>query len=114
MPIYEYACHKCRKFVEIIMRRFPGDDYQPECPECGGKRLTRMISSFQFHQSFQSKLEQLDPKYDKMIDAANPDLSFDSLVRKYKLDQPMSTADERKAVREQGTSGLIPDGKDRK
>jgi hypothetical protein len=36
-----------------------------------------------------SKLEQLDPKYDKMIDASNPDLSFDNLVKKYKLDQPV-------------------------
>ena len=36
-----------------------------------------------------SKLEQLDPKYDKMIDAANPDLSFESLVKQYKLDQPV-------------------------
>jgi putative FmdB family regulatory protein len=110
MPIYEYACHKCHKFVEVITRRVPGDDFVPVCPDCGGKKLTRMISSFQFHLSFKSKIDQLDPKYDKMIDASNPDLSFDNLVKQYRLDRSQSTPAERKAFRESGT-GLIPDGK---
>ena len=107
MPIYEYACHSCRKFVEIITRRV-SNDFVPRCPECGGEKLTRMISSFAFHLSFKSKLDQLDPKYDKMIDASNPDLSFDNLVKKYKLDTPMSTPEERKSFKEKGSPGLIP------
>jgi hypothetical protein len=51
--------------------------------------VERLISSFAFHLSMMSKLDQLDPKYDKMIDAANPDLSFDNLVKKYRLDEPV-------------------------
>jgi putative FmdB family regulatory protein len=108
MPIYEFACHKERKFVEIITRVVPGDDWAPRCPDCGSKRLTRMISRFAFHLSFQSRLDQLDPKYDKMIDASNPDLSFDNLVKNYRLDRPMSTPEERKAFKEKGSPGLIP------
>jgi putative FmdB family regulatory protein len=107
MPIYEYACHNCRQFVEIIVRRV-SDDFEPRCPACGGRRLTRMISNFQFHLSFKSKLDALDPKYDKMIDASNPDLSFDSLVKKYQLDKPMSTPEERRKFKEEGSRGLIP------
>ena len=110
MPIYEYACHTCKKFVEVITRRIPDDDFAPACPECGGKKLTRMISTFQFHLSFKSQIDQLDPKYDKMIDASNPDLSFDNLVKQYRLDKPQSTLAERKLIREKG-AGLIPDGK---
>jgi len=110
MPIYEYACHRCKKFVEIITRRVSGEDFAPVCPECGGKKLTRMISNFQFHLSFKSQIDQLDPRYDKMIDASNPDLSFGNLVKKYRLDSPQSTPAERKAFRENGT-GLIPDKK---
>jgi putative FmdB family regulatory protein len=106
MPIYEYACHRCRNFVEIIVRRV-SDDFEPRCPDCNSKRLTRMISSFQFHQSFKSKLDQLDPKYDKMIDASNPDLSFDNLVKKYSLDKSMSTPEERKKFRDRGSPGLL-------
>ena len=87
MPVYEYACFDCKKVVSVLVRRV-GSAARPACPECRGKRLTRLISGFAFHQSLMSKMEQLDPKYDKMIDAANPDLSFDNLVKKYKLDQP--------------------------
>ncbi|MDE3094607.1 MAG: zinc ribbon domain-containing protein [Chloroflexota bacterium] len=107
MPIYEYACHTCKRFVEVITRRV-SDDFQPHCPRCNGTKLTRMVSSFSFHQSFQSKLEQLDPKYDKMIEASNPDLSFDNLVKKYALNRPMSTPEERKKFKESGSKGLIP------
>ncbi|MEX2245137.1 MAG: zinc ribbon domain-containing protein [Dehalococcoidia bacterium] len=106
MPIYEYACHNCKKFVEIIVRRV-SDDFQPRCPECGKRRLTRMISSFSVHLSFQSKIDQLDPKYDRMIDAASPDLSFDSLVKKYRLDRPMTSSEERKKIRDSGKAGFI-------
>jgi putative FmdB family regulatory protein len=107
MPIYEYACHNCRQFVEIIVRRV-SDDFVPACPNCKSKKLTRMISSFQFHQSLQSKLDSLDPKYDKMIDASNPDISFDSLVKQYRLDQPMTTKESRKKMSDGKGPGLIP------
>ncbi len=87
MPVYEYACSDCRKVVSVLVRRVDGEK-KPACPDCGGRKLTRVISRFAFHQSLMSKMEQLDPKYDKMIDASNPDLSFDNLVKKYKLDEP--------------------------
>ena len=108
MPIYEYACHNCKQFVEVIVRRV-SDDYKPVCPECGGKKLTRMISRFQFHLSLKSQIDQLDPKYDKMIDASNPDLSFDNLVSRYRLDKPMTTPALRKKMRDKGDPGLIPE-----
>ncbi len=93
MPVYEYACADCKKVVGVLTRRV-GVPGRPACPECAGRNLTRVISRFAFHQSMMSKLEQLDPKYDKMIDAANPDLSFDNLAKKYKLDQPIRKRDE--------------------
>jgi putative FmdB family regulatory protein len=107
MPIYEYACHNCREFVEVITRRVPDESFVPACPTCGGTKLTRMISRFAFHLSFKSKLDALDPKYDKMIDASSPDLSFDNLVKKYQLDRPMSTPEERKKFKDEGSRGLI-------
>ena len=94
MPVYEYACMKCRKVVSVLVRRIDGGEQAVKCPECGGKNLRRLISGFAFHRSLLSKVEQLDPKYDKMIDAANPDLSFDNLVKQYKLDQPITKREE--------------------
>jgi putative FmdB family regulatory protein len=108
MPIYEYACHNCKKFVEVIVRRVT-DDFEARCPECGGKKLTRMISSFAFHLSWRSKIDALDPKYDKMIDASNPDLSFENTVKKYRLDAPMTTTQQRKKMRDDGSHQLIPE-----
>ena len=107
MPIYEYACHTCKKFVEVITRRVPEPGFVAVCPDCGGKKMTRMVSSFAFHLSMKSKIDQLDPKYDKMIDASNPDLSFDNLVKNYALDRPMSTPQERKEFKDSGSKGLI-------
>jgi hypothetical protein len=76
--------------TSVLVRGTSGRSRKPVCAKCSGKNVERIISAFAFHQSLQSKLEQLDPKYDKMIDASNPDLSFDNLVKKYQLDKPIT------------------------
>ena len=92
MPIYEYACMDCKKLVTRFVRNVAKD--RPACPECGGKKIHRVMSSFAHHLDLMTKLDQLDPKYDKMIDAANPDLSFENLVKKYRLDEPIPKRDK--------------------
>lgn len=87
MPVYEYACMDCEQVVDVLVRRVTKRAKQA-CPKCGGTNMHRLVSGFAFHQSILSKMEQLDPKYDKMIDASNPDLSFANLVKRYKLDEP--------------------------
>lgn len=42
MPIYEYKCSKCFAVFEVLVR---GDE-KPACPECGSKRLKKLVSSF--------------------------------------------------------------------
>ena len=91
MPIYEYACMDCRKVVSRFVRNVAKDE--PACPECAGTEIHRVMSTFAMHLSILTKLDQLDPKYDKMIDASNPDLSFENLVKQYKLDQPSPKMD---------------------
>jgi hypothetical protein len=44
-----------------------------------------------------------------MIDASNPDLSFDNMVKKYRLDAPMTTPEQRKKMRDDGSHQLIPE-----
>ncbi len=92
MPIYEYVCTHCGNAVSLLTRR-AGADTRPACPVCGGGGLQRLVSGFAFHKSFTSKLEQLDPKYDKMVAASNPDLSFESLVKQYGLERPAAGGD---------------------
>jgi putative FmdB family regulatory protein len=40
MPIYEYACRKCRKEFEALVRK----DKTPPCPACGHTDLERLFS----------------------------------------------------------------------
>ncbi len=40
MPLYEYACKKCRHEFEALV--FPGDE--AECPECRGRNLEKRFS----------------------------------------------------------------------
>ncbi len=45
MPIYEYACPKCRVVFNFLSRRVnPG--HLPVCPKCGNKQMARQMSGF--------------------------------------------------------------------
>lgn len=45
MPIYEFACPKCRKIFSFLSKRV-NPDRTPECPKCGHKKLVKEISRF--------------------------------------------------------------------
>jgi putative FmdB family regulatory protein len=40
MPIYEYVCEQCRRELELLVR---GSE-QPACPDCGSRRLAKLLS----------------------------------------------------------------------
>ncbi|MCU0709077.1 MAG: zinc ribbon domain-containing protein [Pirellula sp.] len=41
MPLYEYHCETCDKEFELLIQR---RDDSPLCPECGSKKLTKLLS----------------------------------------------------------------------
>jgi len=60
MPIYEYACRRCKgQFQTLIMR--VTDEKGLACPTCGGRRLDRLISRVCYHQSEKDRLDSYDP-----------------------------------------------------
>lgn len=69
MPIYEYRCGKCSRVTSSFYRNFQ-PPVSVQCERCGSVETTRLLSSFAFHRSTDSKLSELDPKYDKMVDEA--------------------------------------------
>jgi putative FmdB family regulatory protein len=86
MPVYEYDCAGCHKRLSVYLRSV--NAAQPQaCPECGSADFRRRITGFAFHKSMQTKLDELDPKYEKLIDATSPEISMDSLVKRYHLDE---------------------------
>ena len=45
MPIYEYACPKCRVIFNFLSRRL-NPEGSPTCPHCGSKNLSKQLSRF--------------------------------------------------------------------
>ena len=45
MPIYEYACPKCRVIFNFLSKRI-NPEKNPACPRCGNKKMTKQMSRF--------------------------------------------------------------------
>ena len=45
MPIYEFACPRCRKIFNFLSRRV-NPSRLPVCPKCGNKKLEKQVSRF--------------------------------------------------------------------
>jgi putative FmdB family regulatory protein len=41
MPLYEYRCKDCNQESELLVKSL---EAQPGCPECGSKRLEKLLS----------------------------------------------------------------------
>jgi len=59
MPIYEYRCKRCKKeFSELLLRM---NDSRPiQCKFCQSKNVARVLSSFSYHQTEDSRLADFD------------------------------------------------------
>ena len=72
MPIYEYACGRCRKIFSFLVRK-PSAHKPPRCPKCGKGGMRRAISSFRVGKSEESRIEKLaDPSALSGIDENDP------------------------------------------
>lgn len=47
MPIYEYACPKCRVVFSFLSRR-TNPDRLPTCPRCSNRKMVKQMSRFAF------------------------------------------------------------------
>lgn len=45
MPIYEFACPKCRRIYSFLSKRV-NPSHSPTCPKCGAKKLSKEVSRF--------------------------------------------------------------------
>ena len=60
MPIYDFECLKCHNTFETI-RKIEEDNKDLTCPKCGGKKLHKLVSSFQTH-SWSQFLDNMEKK----------------------------------------------------
>jgi putative FmdB family regulatory protein len=46
MPIYEYRCLECGESFEKLVRSMSNPVSKIECPQCGGRKVEKLISHF--------------------------------------------------------------------
>lgn len=69
MPIYEYRCQDCQEKTSKLWRGFDAPQSIP-CSACQSENTSRIISRVAFHKSLGTQLQELDPRYDRMVDNA--------------------------------------------
>lgn len=61
MPIYEYACPKCRVIFNFLSKRVkPGR--LPVCPKCGNKKMTKQMSRFAMSRGLKEPAAKPEPE----------------------------------------------------
>lgn len=93
MPIYEYRCEDCEVLTAKLVRGFDAPE-SIACRECRSKNTHRIISSVAFHKSLKSRLQGLDPRYDRMADAAAASTAEADPNRFLKSAIPLDAAEE--------------------
>ena len=68
MPIYEYRCQTCTALTTALRSSSNATD-PVRCEHCGAE-AHRILSRPSVHRSKASKVDRLDPRYDKMVDRA--------------------------------------------
>jgi putative FmdB family regulatory protein len=72
MPIYEYRCADCKRRVSVLFRSF-AEVTGPTCPNCGGKKLARLVSRVATVKSEETRLDALsDPSAFGDVDENDP------------------------------------------
>jgi len=72
MPIYEYACERCKKVFSFLVRKVSAHK-TPRCPRCRRLRMSRVISPFRIGRTEEGRLEKLaDPSSLAGLDERDP------------------------------------------
>lgn len=93
MPIYEYRCEDCNGKTAKLVKGFDAPE-SIACRECRGENTHRIISNVAFHKSLNSRLQDLDPRYDRMADAAAASTAESDPQRFLKDSIPLDAADK--------------------
>jgi len=71
MPIYEFACPRCRRIYSFLSKRMK-PDHLPVCPKCGNKKMSRQISRFAMTRKLAEPVAQTESGEPPMPDLDDP------------------------------------------
>jgi len=91
MPIYEFACPKCRRIFSFLSKRVKPDRL-PTCPKCGGKKLKKEVSRFAMSKGLK---ESASPVGDEAGGPPMPDMDDPRMERAMmEMERDMESLDE--------------------
>ncbi len=92
MPIYEFACPKCRRIFNFLSKRVnPG--HLPACPKCGSRKMSKEVSRFAMLKGVAEPAAK--PEGDPGDQAGMPDLDDPRVERAMsEMEQAMEHLDE--------------------
>ena len=90
MPIYEFACPKCRRIFNFLSKKL-NPDRLPTCPRCGNKKMAKQMSRFAMTKG----LKEPATKSDDAGDEPMPDMDDPRVMRAMsELERDMEHLDE--------------------
>ncbi len=93
MPIYEFACPRCRRIFSFLSQRM-NPDRLPVCPKCGNRKLVKQISRFATTKGLPEPAAKADQP-DTHPDDATPELDDPRVMRAMsELERDMEHLDE--------------------
>jgi putative FmdB family regulatory protein len=92
MPIYEFACPKCRVIFNFLSKRID-PDHLPTCPKCGNKNMTKQVSRFAAPKGVQEPAAK--PEGEAADEPPMPDMDDPRVTRAMsELERDMEHLDE--------------------
>src|SRR5678816_3967973 len=89
MPIYEFACPKCRRIFNFLSKRL-NPDRLPTCPKCGNKKMAKQMSAFAMPRGVKETSSDAED-----ADATPPDMDDPRVMRAMnELERDMEHLDE--------------------
>ena len=93
MPIYEFACPKCRKIYSFLSKRL-NPDRDPVCPRCGNKKLEKQMSQFAAPRA-SGKSDGAEGEAGPAMDETMPDMEDPRMLRAMgEIERDMGHMDE--------------------
>src|SRR5437867_883299 len=90
MPIYEFACPKCRRIFNFLSKRL-NPDRLPICPRCGNKKMLKQMSRFAMTKGMKKPAAKSDDAGEEPM----PDMDDPRVMRAMsELERDMEHLDE--------------------
>ena len=91
MPIYEFACPKCRVVFNFLSKRI-NPEHLPTCPKCANKKMAKQMSAFAMPRGAKEPSAAAEGEE---MDGAAPDMDDPRVMRAMnELERDMEHLDE--------------------